>query len=111
MYELLSGESVPHDAVLVSIWRQHGRSFADVACMHCAAEKLVAADFPMPVSVALQRAKEVALGCGVSRVVIALAGRQVWNPAWGDVLADLKVEVRPMDPDAASDLHILQVQH
>jgi hypothetical protein len=84
-YELISG-SVPVDAVLVSIWRQHGRAFADVAHITSNSDQNVAADFHRPVRVALKRAGELASECGLERVIIALADPSGWDLSWGELV-------------------------
>jgi hypothetical protein len=100
MYELLSGHNVPGDAVLVCIWKQHGRTFADVACTPSTADDVIAADIPQSVGVALRRAKELARSRGLSRIVVAPTHEDLWKPEWGDAIPDLRLELRTPRPNA-----------
>ena len=78
-YERLAGAEVPNDAVVVSVRKNNGRVLADLACMHCAAQEMIVADFPRPLSIALERASEVAEECGLAKVVIAVTNDDLWR--------------------------------
>lgn len=90
-YQLAHPNDFPTDAVVVTVREIHGQPHGEVACSHCpAAEEYEVAEFPRPISIALQRAEELRAICELARVMIALEPGTRWNPEWGELL-----ETRP----------------
>ncbi len=78
-YERLKGPSVPDRVVIVSVWKNHGSIFADVACTGCTVEQRIVAEFPKPLTSTLERASALAEECGLSRIVIAATDDALWG--------------------------------
>jgi hypothetical protein len=73
---------VPQGAVVVNVWKAMGRTVADVASSTCPnADEYVAADFPRPVPLALERAAEVCKACGLDTVAV-VADDAIWREDW-----------------------------
>jgi hypothetical protein len=86
VFERCPAEAIPSNCVVVSIWHAMGRTVADVVCTTCPkAGDLIVADFPRPVPIALQRAREVSDYCGLRRIVVVLNDETLWKPAWGEL--------------------------
>jgi hypothetical protein len=80
------------DAVVVNIWHALGRVVGDVACAQCPnASDYLVPDFPRPVPLALERAEEVRVHCGLARIVISIADPSLWKAEWGALLQNERV--------------------
>lgn len=87
-YERLRRQDTPpSDAVVVSLWHAAGRTVADVVCSEAkGGADLSVAEFPRPVSVALERAEEVRKVARLSKVVVVVDDRKLWRSEWGQLL-------------------------
>ncbi|WP_108398370.1 hypothetical protein [Devosia submarina] len=79
-YERLPlGARYPHDAVIVTVRRALGRTVADVAAVDHIA------DFPLPVSRALEQATLWCTEMGLARVQVVLEDERLWSAEWGEL--------------------------
>jgi hypothetical protein len=95
-YRRVAPDQVPPDVVVVNLWRAAGRTVADVCCTGTAdANDYAVAEFPRPVAIALERAKELRDIGGLSEVVVVVPDKALWRPNWGRLVDEGPEQAAP----------------
>jgi hypothetical protein len=89
IYERVTDEDAPYDAVTVSIFETENGVRANVMWTAAEAPEDVPAFNLLPPSEAFAEAHEVARRRGFKRVVVFIANQSLWSRAWGTLVNPL----------------------